>query len=395
MHKNKKTCFLALVVGILFMITGCWDNRDVTKLNFITALGLDKTPEGSIELTVELPRPSLMGKGQVGGGGQESKEKPITIVSAQGETVLAAARNLLEKLEKPVILSKHELLLVSEELAKSGLMEVLDFFERKPESNMTSQVLIVKGSPIKKIMETESEQEKIPSIHIANCITTNQNRLGSSKESRIIDLLREISNSGQDPLIPTIEISQEKEELKVKDMLISGTAAFRGDRLAGYLTATQTRGWLLAENKAKGSVFTVANPLVKDQKVSFETYRTIGKKEVELIDGQPRLIVQLKVSGSIGESQGGLDLTQPDQLALLQAEIEKTIKEEVESTISTVQEYQTDIFGFGEIMRRKYRSEWQKMKDDWPELFSKASYQIEVETRINRSGYIRQGTKSE
>jgi spore germination protein KC len=395
MDKNKKTCLLVLIVGILFMITGCWDNRDVTELNFITAMGLDKTPEGSIEITIEMPRPSLMGKGQGGGGGTESKEKPVTIVSAQGDTTLAAARKLLEKIEKPLLLPTHRLLFVGEELAKSGLMEVLDFFERKPESNLTTQILVVKGAQIKKIMEAESEQEKIPSTHIARSITTNQEKLGSSTETRVLDLLRIIGSSGQDALVPTIEISEEKEELKVKDMLISGTAIFRKDRLVGYLSAIQTRAWLLAENKAKGSIFTVANPLAKDQKVSFEAYKGTGQKKVELLDGKPKLMVKLEVYGGIGESQGGLDLTQPAELALLQTEIEKTIKEEVASTISTAQEYQTDIFGFGEIMRRKYRSEWPKMKDDWPELFSKASYEIEVETKISRSGYIRQGTKSE
>lgn len=394
MFNNLRKISLVIAFSFLLLISaGCWDNRDVTEINFITVIGVDKTPDGKIEMAFEIPRPALTKEAGQEGGGGGGGEKPVFIVSAQGDTFFTAARSMLEKLEKTVFPTKQVLLLITEDLAKTGLMEVLDYMERDPESNLTAQMLLIRGAELQTVMGAESEQEKIPSVHMVKSIITNQDKYGSSKEARVIDVLRDIGSPGKDPLIPVIEIEREEEQPKLSNMIISGAAAFRGDKLAGYFTAAQTRGWLLAANKGRNSVYRVPCPNEENKKLSFEMFNSKGKAEVELIDGEPKLSINITVSGDIGETQGRNDLTSREMVKKVQSEVEKVVKEEAESAVSTAQKYKSDVFGFGDIIHRKFPSEWMKMKKDWNEIFSKAPYEITVEAKVTRSGYIRKGTE--
>lgn len=384
--RSKLSLIIILTSSVI--LSGCWDNRDVTEISFSTALGADKAPDGKLEMTIEIAKSQ---KQQAQGG--DSEKKSVFIVSSQGDTLFIAGRSMVEKLKSQVYPTKQVLCLVSEELAQEGLMQVLDFLERDPEANITAQMVVVRGAPMKKVMEAQSQQEKITSLHIAKTITINQDAFGTSKEARIIDVLRDIGSYGKDPLLPIIQIDQEDKELKAEEMSISGSAAFRGDKLVGFLTDAQTRGWLLASDKGKKSVYSVPSPNTEDKKMSFEMYSSTGKIDVKMIEGKPKLTITAKVSGDIGESQESTDLTKPEVLAKLRAEVAKVIKGEIESALTTSQEYKADVFGFGEVIHRKYSAEWQKMQYDWNEIFSKAPYEINVEVKIKRSGYIRERTE--
>jgi spore germination protein KC len=73
---------------MLLLLSGCWNNRDLTKINIVTAIGVDRTDDGRVLLTVQVVEPAAIqstssGKGK-GGGAQQ---KPVFVVSYEGETV--------------------------------------------------------------------------------------------------------------------------------------------------------------------------------------------------------------------------------------------------------------------------------------------------------------------
>lgn len=65
----------------------------------------------------------------------------------------------------------------------------------------------------------------------------------------------------------------------------------------------------------------------------------------------------------------------------------------IESAVKKVQqEYGTDIFGFGIAFHHKYPKQWEKIKENWDEIFKNAEFQIEVKTSIIRTGLINKPT---
>lgn len=67
----------------------------------------------------------------------------------------------------------------------------------------------------------------------------------------------------------------------------------------------------------------------------------------------------------------------------------KSFKNEIDNTIRILQEeYQLDIFGFGEHMERQAYDDFKKVKDHWNEEFSRAEINVDVIVKLRRAGLI-------
>ena len=70
-------------------------------------------------------------------------------------------------------------------------------------------------------------------------------------------------------------------------------------------------------------------------------------------------------------------------------EIENLVAEEVkhriESAINVAKNYQVDYIGFNKMLEMKHPYKWNKIKDNWENIFNEVPIRIEVESEINRS----------
>lgn len=106
------------------------------------------------------------------------------------------------------------------------------------------------------------------------------------------------------------------------------------------------------------------------------------------------LQIDIHIDGVIGLQEGTADLTEEGKIDKIKAEIEKTIEEEVRDIVKLAQlEFKSDIFGFGEIIRRKNLSYWKKVKADWNSEFTKMPLEINVKSVVIRSGLIKNPNK--
>ena len=63
---------LAILFMLSILLPGCWDNTDLTDINIVTALGIDKDEDGKIIVTVQVAEPAavqLTSSTHGGGGG--------------------------------------------------------------------------------------------------------------------------------------------------------------------------------------------------------------------------------------------------------------------------------------------------------------------------------------
>lgn len=52
------------------------------------------------------------------------------------------------------------------------------------------------------------------------------------------------------------------------------------------------------------------------------------------------------------------------------------------------EEYQSDIFGFGEAIHRSNPEEWNKIKENWDEEFSDLTVNVKVDMKIRLTGTV-------
>ena len=398
---KKKIILGIIIISILFSTTACWDNENIDEIAFVTGIGFDKTEEGMIEMTVQLVVPTFLQQREQG-----SDEEAFWTTSFEDETVFGAVKGMLSIVNRRLFRNHIAIVVIGEELAREGMIDVLDFLERDHEMRKNAEMLVARGTTAQRVLQAQSNLEDIPSVHLTD-IMENARLLAKLKQKDLITLLREVNQQGQSSVIGTVQIVGQdgkdepaeeadngEEMLLLKDMVVEGAAAFKEAQLVGWLSPPETRGYLFAQGGVVDGVINVDNPQDREQRVSIEIRSAGVEKEVELAAGEPRISVEVWATGNLGEQQGAGNLTTQSDFAELAQELSARIEEEIREVVDLAQQdYEADIFGFGELMRRQHPDYWQQVRGDWEQEFIQAPVEIEVETTIRKPRMIRMPTR--
>lgn len=388
---KKKMMFLVVFLITSTILTGCWNNKDLTEISVATAFGLDINEDGKIEFTVQAARPTAMQK--EGGVG----EKSFWVFTSTGDTVFEAIRNQLSTIDRKINGSHLQFVVIGEKFAKKEVLNLIDILERDQEVNPQANVIITKGFTAKEALQIEGELKGISGMRLVD-VVENYVAVAKMRKTTLFDLFKEMGSSGREPLVGVIAIKdqEKKEDFTIKDLKLEGSSVFKEDKCVGWLNSVETRGYLFTTNKVKSAVLIVPNPLHEGKKVGIEVIQSNAKMDVQLSDGKLTLIVEINQEGNIGDQQGEGDLTKTEIRQQLEEATEKVIGKEIRDAIKRAQiEYQADIFGFGEIVNQKYYYYWEQVEEHWNEEFSQAAVEIKVKSYIRRSGLIKGPTEPE
>jgi len=384
-EKSKKIVKIAISAFLILLpllLTGCWNNRDLNETNIVAGLGLDRTEEGKILLTVQVVEPAAIqstssGKGK-GGGAQP---KPVFVESYEGNTVFEALRGMLAKVDKKLFASTAQVLILGERLSQEVINEALDFFQRDHEVEYKMDVLVAKGVTPKEILEMETDMNSIPAVYVKGTIENTVSR-GTVKRTLLIDLVKDICCGGRQLAIGQITKAGEKE------VGTEGTAVFRDGKLAGWLDPYETRGYLFATGKVESAIVNIP---ADNGKIAMEIIRSKGKVNVEFINGEPALLtVKVGLEANVGEYEAKGKLDSPDRLHKLEELLGEEVKKEIRLALDKTQtDYSSDIFGFGTQVHKYHPQYWKGAKEQWKDTFSKLPADIKVDAKIKRTGVIK------
>ena len=174
----------------------------------------------------------------------------------------------------------------------------------------------------------------------------------------------------------------------LKTVKTEGSAVFKDGKLVGWLDQYQTRGYLFATDKVKS---TIVNIPVADGKMSIEVSNSSGKLDVEFKNGEPaKLSIQVSLEGSIGEYTGKETLDSPGDIYKLEKILSQEVKKEIVMALNKAQkDYSSDIFGFGTVVHKYHPHYWEKVMDEWNDVFSRLPAEIKVDAKIRRAGLIK------
>lgn len=83
----------------------------------------------------------------------------------------------------------------------------------------------------------------------------------------------------------------------------------------------------------------------------------------------------------------GLAVGKPETLELLEQEKEKAIKRDVEAALRRSRELRSDFLGLGDKLYREYPEVWEKVKDDWRDVWlPRVAVEVKVTSEITRTG---------
>jgi len=386
---KKRTGIAGIAILLIFplLLTGCWNNRDLTEINIVAGLGLDRTEEGKILLTVQVVEPGAIQSASGNGNGGGAQPKPVFVESFEGETVFEAVRGMLSIVDKKLFVSTAQVLILGEKLSQEGIEEALDFFQRDHEIDYGMIILVAKGVTPGEILKMETDMESIPAVYIRETVENTILR-GTVKKTMLIDLIKDMDGSGRQFAIGQISKAGEKE------VRTEGTAVFKDGRLVGWLDPFETRGYLFAVDKVESSIINVS---ADNGKAAMEIIRSKGKVNAAFEKGKPSMLtVKVETEANVGGYEGSGRLDSPENLYILEELLEKEIKKEIMMALEKAQkEYSSDIFGFGTYVRKYHPQYWKNAEKDWSAIFSKLPVDIQVDAKIMRIGIVKSPAKKD
>ncbi|MNB82438.1 Spore germination protein B3 precursor [compost metagenome] len=392
MKKNKPAlCLLLILLLVLpLLLTGCWDSVELNRRAIVSGVAIDRG-EGETEKYVlsfqVIVADEISGQNARG-------ISPVALYTGKGRTMFEALANASRQTARFLSLAHVRVLVVSEKLAREGIKDMMDVLERESDTRLTSLVFVAKGQPARDILSTMTVFSKIPANDLVEKLDTTSKQFGYNFRLEVDDVIRGIQLRGGGPVINGVTIDGNREGADTNDNMktiaplavikVTELAAFKDDRLKGWLTGDAALGTALLHNKIKGYPAVIRHP--HEGYITFDVYQSQVKLSVEGSDPEhPVFIVKISQQAAIKESPNSLNLTSPKTLQnLSQILIDDTVQK-MRTAVESAKKYNSDYIGFGQLMERSNPRGWKKVKDHWEDIFDKCEYRIDADAVIRHT----------
>ncbi|MGA4515731.1 spore gernimation protein GerC [Solibacillus silvestris] len=386
----KKYMFILIILN--FILTGCWDKRELNELAITLALGIDKVEgEDEYEVTAQVVVPSAVSMKDGTGGAT------VTLFTENGETVYEALRRMTKVSPRKIYPGHLQMLIIGEELAKEGIGESLDLLARDWELRPDFYVVVAKDVTAREILNVTTDLESIPASKMFAGLKVSEKAWAGTYGVTLDELIVDLISEGKEAVLTGIQLAGNKQIGSTQQNIESiskpaqikydNLAVFKEDRLMGWLTEQDSRGYSGITNSVKSTVTSISCP--NEGKSTIEVTNFHSKVEGNIVHGKPEVNIHTKAEGKVGEVRCKIDLKNPEAIQELEKIYEKEATRIINETIDVLQqEYQSDIFGFGEAIHRSNPQEWDQIKENWDEEFSDLTVNVKVDMKIRLTGTV-------
>lgn len=354
---NKK--ILIIIIPILFLLTGCYDYKELNSISILSATEINKIDDEFI-VSAQAVNPQAPDK-------TSNAQAPFIIYTGRGKTIQEAYRSIANESSKFLYLNHIQILIINEKIAKESLDEIVDYFMRSSAIRTEFYVLIGRDDNILDIITPIND---ISSASIKESIENNLKYLGTTSDITFNELVSIMLDGNSEIVLPSIKLINDSkegenientEETKVNTKYeLSNLAIFKDDKLIGYLDEEQSKTYNILQNKINNTILTYECD--KDKYMS-----------VEIIDSQSSIDVsnkkaniEVKLSGNLNEYNCSKSLDNKKTIEKIEKEFEQKLTENITKNINEVRtEYNSDIFGFlNNIYKKDYKT-YKTIKNNW------------------------------
>lgn len=396
---KKIAVAILLIFIILFALSAPYSTKNIDKLAYVLALGLDVGTTDNLQLTVQLSKPDNSS------GGSGSSYKNI-IKTVECSSIDSGISLLNDYISRRLDLSHCEIIVISEELASRGISDSI--FKLMGDTRISAHAsVIVSKTPASEFLNiAKPELESVPSRFYEIALTSNQ-YTGYTQNVSLIKFFSDYMDTFTNPV--AILGSVGDIPLKSSDNIeLLGLAVFSKDKLVGELSAQESIWHLMVSSKLQSCVISIPNPIGDTESIDINLrLKQDTKNSVELVNGTPHISSKLKVEASITSAtqqstsnknmtsaQGGSfskqqssDLSgnyySQENLKLIEDVCNDYLEKNITDYLyKTSKEYKSDIDGFGKYAVKYFTTiqDWQEY--NWLDNYKNSIFNVEVETNL-------------
>ena len=375
---------------ILLFLTGCWNYNELNTLAITTGMAIDKYKDGyEVSLLIANSK-------RVEESSKEGEAQTI-VYSGKGKTISQAMKDIDLISSKQLYIGHLSVIVISDEVAKEGIVNTLDFLLREPESIKRFYIALARDTKAKSILQVLSPLESFPSQNIYSNIKFSSESHAISASVAYGIFIEELLAKGKETILPSISVkgneekgskSQSLEESTPKaEVKLNTLGLFKDDKLITYADANESRGINLIRNNVDEMIISTycdgGTAIAK-----LNNIKTDYKVDKEKVD------IDLKGVAYIREINCTNNLNSSKEIDKLEKSFENSLKGLLKKGIAVAKKNKTDIFGFGNALYKKYPHYYKSIENIWnDQVFPNYKYNIKADIKLESKGSIENSLK--
>lgn len=345
---------MVLAICCLFILGGCWDNRDINHRSLPIVMGISRV-DSMYKVFLMIPE-----------SGQDGTKSML--VTRTGQTITEIVDEISSNMESRVDLLHLKVIVFERKYAEEGLADSVSSFIRSREISAKALVAICDEDIGKFFNHLHKETETDQTV-LYNFFEKNAGLSPTVAVSRIWEIFRSIHSYTRDIGIPLIRSGT---STIIEN---AGTAIIQHGRMVGQIPADETLLFnAFNERSAHGriEVMNHASVIILDNSM---------KHHVTLKNGAPYIRSQIHLKVSILETRGH------PSIDTIKDELESQLTERFRKMIKSMQQHEADILGVGQYFRNKIPRE--QLAHWRSEYFPRLRMDLVVKITIQNEGNLK------
>lgn len=363
-------------------LSGCYNRIEQENTVAVTGFGVDVEGYQKV-FSAQVASP--MGKTAQGAAKTETM-----VLKNAAPGYAQAARLLLLSFPRTPIWSLSSTMVIGERVAREDLALMMDFVTRNRFVRPNIFVFLSRGAAPDEVMRVKTPPEDSSMLGLVKLIQEQGPQHGIYIPVTLRDFRSKYVTPGVEPVLPQVEILEAEGE---KMLHLNGMAVFQGRHMVGSLNEKESRGLRFLDRKEiRGGlvVVNVSTPAEAEtgplaDMVTMEVIRSRARCTPQVSQSGISILIKIEIDGNIYEQNGTVNLQTTANLARLEALTAQAVKDDVSACIHKAQALQSDIFGWGALIKQLHPAVWESLEQDWPDRFSSTAVQVEVKYTIRRA----------
>ena len=373
---------ILITLSFIFICCGCYNYKELNDLAITSAIGIDKTDDG-YKVTAQ-----VVNTQKEGTDNNSSSDPKIIIYEHTSKTVQEAVRYMVLESPKRLYPNHMQVIIISEDVAKDGILGSLDLFFRDSELQKNFYVLIAKDVSANQILKTLTPADSIVSSNIKKSLESDSSYLGITELVTYDELINTYLNPNKEISLPSVTLkgkmkgSDKIDNIEQSDsstkVVLSQMAVFKDDKMIGYLDDKQS----IALSFIKGKI---NNTIIKYKcNGGYVVVETTNSKSSINVDNKGNFRIKISGDAAINEVSCDINLENDNSISKINKQVNKEIKKNVNNTIKYVKNnYNSDIFNFLDILYKNQYSLYKKISNDWyKDKFNDSKIDIDVDIKV-------------
>ena len=378
----RKCALVLLLLLLCTVLNGCSQASQVENHAYVLVMGLDRTQDGQIKITVQVPKIS-------GGASEEASSGKEGDNYMQFAVTAHSYEAGLEKLDwaspRDLTLSQIKLIVLSRELAESEECRALIKSIAQTERLYTaSKVAVCEGRAEDFVAAIQPKIGTRISTDI-EAMFEHYNGRGYVPGSSLADLFYQTESIYSDPLVTFALLEKQQDAQTGESQSMQSASALSGDIQsisASYESDIPTRflgAAVFADGRMKG-VFTgtqsIISGLLRNEVES--TRYECGGQNLIIVPARPVYVsVDVESDPVIIKIDAKLALAAQEELPD-EENLRESLEKDIRSTIQAAREFGAEPFGFAEKAARSFLTIDAWRKYNWDQKFIDAKIEIEL-----------------